>query len=154
MKLVLVRKLFEGLKRRLGAWKEPWESEGLRANVKKTKVMIRSENAGKITVKGKFSWAVCRKVVESNSILCQSCRCWVHMRCSGIRDKLKEDNKFVWTKQLIDIAEDCPGIWINGQSLETKEKFCFLGNTRKRIAVDNFITNITSGWSRFRNLVP
>ena len=57
-------------------------------------MMISSENAGKVTVESKISCAVCRKDVCSNSILGQFCRCWLHKRYSGIRDKLKEDSKF------------------------------------------------------------
>ena len=41
-------------------------------------------------MEGKFPYAVCRKDVDNNSILCQLCRCWVHKRCSG-RSKQKED---------------------------------------------------------------
>ena len=55
--------------------------------------MISSENAGKVTTEGKLLSAVCRKGFGINSILCQFCRCWVHTRCSGIKDKLKEDSK-------------------------------------------------------------
>ena len=43
------------------------------------------ENAGKVTIEGKFPCAVCRKGIGSNSILCQFCKCRVHKRCSGIR---------------------------------------------------------------------
>ena len=45
------------------------------------------ENAGKVTIEGKFPCAVCRKGIGSNSILSQFCRCRVHKRCSGIRIK-------------------------------------------------------------------
>ena len=45
----LVSETHEGLKRRLGAWKGVLESEELKVNVKKTK-MISSENGGKITI--------------------------------------------------------------------------------------------------------
>ena len=40
-------------------------------NVKNTKAMIRGENAGKVTVEGKLPVVVCRKSVDSNSVLCQ-----------------------------------------------------------------------------------
>ena len=33
--------------------------------------MIRGENAGKVTVEGKLPVVVCRKSVDSNSVLCQ-----------------------------------------------------------------------------------
>ena len=49
--------------------------------------MISSENAGKVTIEGKFPSAVCRKGEGSNSILCQFRKCWVHKRSNGIRSK-------------------------------------------------------------------
>ena len=57
-------------------------------------MMISSENAGKVTMEGKLPSAVCRQGLGINSILCQFSRCWVHKRCSGIKDKLKEESKF------------------------------------------------------------
>ena len=69
---------------RLEAWKEASNSKRLQVNVKKTKMMISNENAGKVTIEGKFSYSVCRKDVGSNSILCQFCKCLVHKRCKGI----------------------------------------------------------------------
>ena len=47
-------------------------------------MIIGSEIAGKVTEEGKFPWAVCRKVVSSNCILGEICKCW-DKRCSGIR---------------------------------------------------------------------
>ena len=48
-------------------------------------MIINFENVGKITEKGKFPCAVCRKGVGSNSILCQSSGCWLHNKFSVIR---------------------------------------------------------------------
>ena len=62
--------------------------------LKKTKMRISSNNAGKVTIEDKLPYAVCRKGADSNSLLCQFSRCWVHKRCRGIRGKLKEDGKF------------------------------------------------------------
>ena len=49
--------------------------------------MIIKENAGKVTVDGKFPCGVCKRVhaIGDNCILCHFCSCWVHKRCSGIR---------------------------------------------------------------------
>ena len=69
--LVLVRQPIEGPKRRLGAGKGALKSKGLKANVKKKKTTICSENAGKVSKEGKFPCAVCRKRVDCNLILCQ-----------------------------------------------------------------------------------
>ena len=52
--LTLVSKTCQGLKGRLKAWKGAVESKGLTVNVKTTKIMINSENAGKVTMEDKF----------------------------------------------------------------------------------------------------
>ena len=57
--------------RRLEVRKGALESKGLKGNVKKTKIMSCHENAGKVTEEGKFHCVVCKKIVSSNSILCQ-----------------------------------------------------------------------------------
>ena len=67
--LTLVDETLEGLKERLEAGKGVLESKVLRADVKKTKTIISSENAGKVTADGKFPCAVCRKGVGRKSIL-------------------------------------------------------------------------------------
>ena len=92
--LALVSETLEDLEGRLEAWKGALESEWLRVNVKKAKIMINSESARKVKIESKFPCTVCRKGVGRNSILSQFCRCWLHKRCSGIRGKLKEDSKF------------------------------------------------------------
>ena len=44
----------EDPKGRQETWKGALESKGMRVNLKKTKNMISSENAGKVTLEGKF----------------------------------------------------------------------------------------------------
>ena len=91
--LTLVSETLEGLEGRLQLWKGRLESNGLRVNVKKTKVMISSVNAGEVSEKGKFPWAVFGKGVSSNFIFCKFCTCWVHKKSTDIRGKLQEDSK-------------------------------------------------------------
>ena len=99
--------------------------------------------------------AFCSKSVVSDSILCHSCRCWMHKECSGIRGKLEEHSKIIYeicAIQRTDITEDCLDVKLNGQSLEIMEKFYCCGNTiwgRVQMAV----TNIRSWYSKFRDLV-
>ena len=57
----------EGLERRIEVWKVALKPKGLRVNLK-TKLMISCENARKVTEEGKFTCAVCRKGLGSNSI--------------------------------------------------------------------------------------
>lgn len=73
----LVRETLEYLKRRLEAWKGALTLKVLRINVGKTKMKISRGNAGKVTIKVCFSYAVCRNSVGSNSFLCQFYKCLV-----------------------------------------------------------------------------
>ena len=72
--MALVNETIECLKGRLEAWTGTLESKWLRENVKNTKTMISSKNAGKVTIEGKFPCAVLWKGIGSNSILCQFCK--------------------------------------------------------------------------------
>ena len=67
--LQLVSETIKGLKGRMVAWKGALESKGWRVNVKKTKVMISSENAGKVTIERKFPCTVLLVVVPSYASL-------------------------------------------------------------------------------------
>ena len=112
-------------------------------------MIINSENAGKVTVEGKFRCVVCRKGVGSNFIFCQFFRSWVHKRFSDIRFKRKKYYNYkcqACANQQTDIVV-CPGIELNEQSPETLKKFCDLGDTTgaRESAVDSIITRMRSG---------
>ena len=72
---------------------------------------------------------------------------------------MKEDSKLkrqrCTNQQKIDIAKDYPDIELNDQSHEIMEKLCYLGDSigARRVAVDNVLTRIRSGWSNLRDLV-
>ena len=75
-------------------------------------MMISNENTGKGKEEGKFSCAVSRKDVGSNSIFYQLFRCWMQKKCSCIRGKLNEDSTCkcqTQANQKTDLTEDCPG---------------------------------------------
>ena len=54
-------------------------------------MIVSSRNVGKVREESKFPFAIGRRGVDANSIICQFCKCLVHKRCSGIRGKLKHD---------------------------------------------------------------
>ena len=93
----------------------------MRVNVTKTKMIIRSENPGKVKEKIQFFCRAFRKGVGSNSILCQLYRCWLQTICSGVKH-----------------------VQISKQTLRKTEKFCYLGETAvaRGSAVDSVITRI------------
>ena len=141
----------------------------------KTKSLIRKEHKSDdqkryfMEVYRRRQVSVCYLSVCSNFSLCQFCRCAVHKKCSGIRDKLKGYSKFKFqecaNQQTEDqsaedcysrkIAEDCPCIQLNGHSLEIFETFYHLGDTigARGGAVGSVITRIRSAWSMFKDLV-
>jgi len=65
------------------------EAKGLKVNMGKTKVLRCRDGAGMVEKAGKDLCGVCRKGVESNSILCMQCKFWVHKRCCGVKGGLK-----------------------------------------------------------------
>ena len=72
---------------------------------------------------------------------------------------MKEDSEFEYQTCAIeetDIPEECPGIYLNGQSLEIVEKLCYRSHEirAKARAVTSAIRKAKSGWSKFRDLVP
>ena len=68
--------------------------KGLRVNKSKTKVMKCSIDTGISENCGKWPYSVRSKRAGRNSIKCASCKKWTHKRCSGIKGRLKvEDRK-------------------------------------------------------------
>ena len=78
--LVLMSEGTENLKEKFLKWKEAFESKGLKANLKKTKVMVSSS---KVQVfKSKVDpCAKCSKRVMANSVMRTKCGKRVHGRC-------------------------------------------------------------------------
>ena len=147
----------KGLKRRPETLDGLLELKVLRVNFWKTKTMINSENAGKVTEKSQSPSTVCRKSRSSNSILCQFWRCQVRERCSGITGKLEKDSNFKCqssANQHTGIAEDFPGIELNGQSLKIVEKFCYLCGKIGRRGDEDYIVITTTrmGGIKFTDL--
>ena len=75
--LGLVSENLEGLKGRLEGQKGALESRGSRVNVQKTKMVIRNENSGKVTMECKFAFAVAEKL----QALVPSCTSFVGVLC-------------------------------------------------------------------------
>ena len=109
--------------------KKGMEEKDLRVKMAKTKVLKCYKKCSESEESGKFPCGVCQKGVGRNSILCNTCRKWVHHKCSGIKGKLKniafkftacvgrQDTKSV--KKLL-LGPD--------SSLEIVDRFCYLGD--------------------------
>ena len=108
--------------------------------------------------RGRWSCTVCRKGVGSNSILCKSCNCWVHKRCSGIRGRLQVVPDFecaVCAGKQVTPARVERFVY-RDISLECVDKLCYLGDMISagggvEAAV---IARIRSGWRKFKESLP
>ena len=90
--LVIIAESLEECVRRLVTWKEAMEEKGLRVNAGKTKIMICGMGLDLLQSSGEFSCAVYRTGVGSNSIICKSCKHWVHKKRSGLNGLTEDPN--------------------------------------------------------------
>ena len=112
--LVLMSETLEDLKERFWNWKDALESNGLKVNTRKTKVMV-SGSEGELFKSKVDPCGVCGRRVMANSVLCTKCRNWVHGRCAKIkRVTARLAMHFVCTK--------CTGI-MEG-TVDSIEKLC------------------------------
>ena len=92
--LAIMSDNLEDLKIHLQAWRISLETQDLRINVGKTKILGSSGEAQKPARNAKWLCGVCSKGVGVNSILCQTCNLWIHKRCSGVKGALKKESMF------------------------------------------------------------
>ena len=127
--LVIIAESLEKCVRRILTWKEAMEKKGLRVNAGKTKIMICGTGLDLLQSSGKFTCAVCRTRVGSNSIFCNGCKHWVHKKCSGLK-RLKNNPDYRCTL--------CPGDMLSaarGYELSTT-------------------TRVKTAWKKFKDLLP
>ena len=98
-----------------GRWVADWRAsllgKGLKVNAGKSKVKVGSSGGKMIINSGKWSWGVCGKGVQTNSVQYTVCKKWIHKRCSGVRGDLSRvaDGfrcRCEGTIQEVDLAED------------------------------------------------
>ena len=93
---VIVAESLGELKARLKNWKDGLKEKGLKVNVGMTNVLCSRHDVSKLKIASvKFPCGVCMKCVGANSVLCLSCRNWVHKRCSGIKTSLTNCEAFI-----------------------------------------------------------
>ncbi|XP_057312797.1 uncharacterized protein LOC130654265 [Hydractinia symbiolongicarpus] len=157
--LVLIAESMEELVEKFEKWRKGLEEKGLKVNTAKSKVMISSIAAKCDLVVGKWPCGVCRKGVGSNSIFCQTCKHWVHKKCSSISGRLRADIQFVCKRCKGEIIENevFPALMMyNSGSLEIVKNFCYLGDMLgSEGGVGRSVTcRIGSAWKKFRELLP
>ena len=157
--LVIMAESVEELEHKYLNWKRALESKGLRVNVGKTKVMIG--NGVKETKRSAIDpCSICETRVKKNSIKCNTCKSWVHARCSGIKGSLlRHENTFICKKCQghMDINTQSNGDSASDltvQGLANVNSFCYLGdNIEKGGGCDSaVIERVRKGWLKFKEL--
>ena len=156
--LVLVAETMEELVGKFEKWKTGLEDKGLRVNAAKTKVMISSSEVRSGFEVGRWPCGVCRKGVGNNSIFCQSCKHWIHRKCSGISGRLRADLQFVCKRCKGEITDNVvfpASVMYSGGSLEVVENFCYLGDMlgSEGGVERSVITRVGIAWRKFRELL-
>ena len=133
------------------------EAKGLRVNVKKTKVLVSNRDHKPQNKTGKFPCGVCGKGIGSNSILCPSCKHWIHHRCSRVRGSLSDAVNFICPSCQDGThlaSQSQPAVSLAGNSLEVVDKFCYLSDMLDAggSAESASITRVQYGWKNFREL--
>ena len=81
--LVLMSKKIEGLRNKFIKWKEAFESNGLKVNLEKTKVMVSGSFTKDGMSKNKVEpCGVCSLRAKTNSVFCVQHGTWIHGRCA------------------------------------------------------------------------
>jgi len=91
--LILIAESEESLCDKIVKWKSRLEAKGLKMNTGKTKVMFSHSMKDRVEEKGKWPCGVCKKEVGNNSILCHSCKKWIHKRSSGVKGSLRNPSQ-------------------------------------------------------------
>ena len=158
--LVLIADSLQELENKYTAWKHGMESKGLRVNTGKTKVMKSQRGIKTQNKSGNHPCGVCLQGVSSNSILCPSCKCWVHKRCSGVKGPLSKVVGFICSKcrngPSVQDQQTPTHITMAGDNLEVTKRFCYLGDMLDAGggSQSSAITRTQCGWKKFRELLP
>jgi hypothetical protein len=145
---------------KIKCWKEGLESKGLRVNVGKTKVMKCQISSDMADESGKWPCGVCRKGVGRNSVVCGSCKKWIHKKCTGVKGRLKAGVNFCCSVCAsgghINVLQEHEVLLDDADSLECVDKFCYLGDMLGcgGGAGDAVRTRVKCAWGKFRELAP
>ena len=120
----------EELIKRLNEWKDNLESKGMRVSINKSKIM-KSEERQKRQKAVRWSYWVCSKGVDSNSLQCTSSQKWVHKKCSCINGSMSKVMKPFICRGYLNpsICAGCTSVDIGASAkLELVDKFCYIGD--------------------------
>ena len=128
--LVIIADTIDKLLHKLDLWKKHLKAKGLRVNMGKIKI-ICSKNLHSLKDSGKHPCGVCCKGVGGNSISCDRCQSWIHKKCSGFKERLKADPKYL-CKRCMGLCRPVDGrpekhVTLEGTQLDVVESFFYLG---------------------------
>ena len=158
--LVIIAETIDELLTKLSNWKGAIENKGLRVNMGKTKGLCSRHDAPKPVEKSRFPCGVCSVGVGRNSILCSSCKLWIHKKCTEITGRLVEDPSFKCKRCLGLIPEvatpDPISLELDGEQIEVVTSFCYLGDVtgERGGCFDATTARIRAAWKKFRELLP
>ena len=131
--LVILVETFEDLMTKMALRKNGLESNGLKVNMGKTKVMISGRDLHTLQTSGKYPSAVCRKGVKKNSIFCSGCSFWVHKKCrlgrpgSIVKDPDFRCSRCLGNAHAID-GGPCVEVQLADGELDVVNSFVYLGD--------------------------
>ena len=104
--------------------------KGLRVNAGKTKIMICGTGLDLLQSSGEFPCAVWHSGVGSDSIFCNSCKHWVHKKCSGLKWLTKDpDYRCTWSQAARPLdGRPQREVQVRPDKLEVVASFCYLGD--------------------------
>ena len=106
-------------------------SRRLRVNAGKTKIMICGMGLDLLQSSGEFPCTVCPTGKGSNSIFCNSCKHWVHKKCSGLKCLTKDsDYRCTWCQGTVCPLDGRPQreVQVGPDKLEVVASVCYLGD--------------------------
>ena len=157
--LVIIAESFEECVRRLLIWKEAKEEKALTANAGKAKIMICGTGLDLLQSSSEFPCVVCRTRVGSNNIFCNSCKHWVHKKCSGLKRLTKDpDYRCTWCQGTAGPLDGRPQrkIYVGPDKLEVVASVCYLDDMLSAAGGCELstTTRVKTAWKKFKELLP
>jgi len=158
--LILMAESEESLRDKIIKWKSGLEAKGFKMNTGKRRQCSGCSMKDRVEEKGKWPCGVRKKGVGNNSILCHSCKKWIHKRCSEVKGSLcNASQSFICRCCKVDrTITDGPNTDLhldigNGVLLVKVDEFCYLGDMLDAGGgCDSAVTaRVGSAWKKFHN---
>ena len=128
------------------------EGKGLKANVRKTKMMV-SVTEGEITSSKIDPSGVCGKRVRFYSVCCTQCVKWIHGRCTMMKKVTCSSARDFVCRICTDVEDGTEEpVEVLRDEVETVKGFCYLGDRlNASVGCETAVTSrVRIGWMKFR----